>query len=321
MSDYPLPVSHAIDPSVSASERGTLLEKLHGWVVTVDHKRLGILYILYSTFFLLVAGAEALTMRLQLAYPHAHVLSAQVYNRLFSLLAGLLAIFVAVSSSLDTYSETMLFMHMAQHFVLMSVAPPFVVLGSPFVPMLRGLPRPIVRRIGGPIFRSSRAHSLQELFSRLPFAWLAMNLTYVGWHIPKAYEFALSSENWHNFEHFCFFATSLIFWWPIVQPWPAQRRLNRWMIIPYLLTSDLVNTCLSAFLCFSGRLLYPSYGVVERPFGIDALKDQIAAGSFMWVFGSLAFLVPTIYLTTQFLTNSRLVNEKTGLERARALAQ
>src|SRR3984957_6014015 len=85
MSDYPLPVSQVIDPSASASERGTFLEELHGWVVTVDHKRLGILYILYSTFFLLVAGAEALLIRIQLAYPHNHVLSAQVYNRFFTM--------------------------------------------------------------------------------------------------------------------------------------------------------------------------------------------------------------------------------------------
>src|SRR3954467_15957186 len=85
MSDYALPVSQVIDPSTSASERGTFLEKLHGWVVTVDHKRLGILYILYSTFFLLVAGAEALFIRLQLAYPHNHVLSAQVFNRFFTM--------------------------------------------------------------------------------------------------------------------------------------------------------------------------------------------------------------------------------------------
>jgi cytochrome c oxidase subunit 1 len=85
MSDFTLPVSHAIDPSTSASEAGTFLEKLHGWVVTVDHKRLGILYILYSTFFLLVAGAEALAIRIQLAYPHNPVLSAQVYNRFFTM--------------------------------------------------------------------------------------------------------------------------------------------------------------------------------------------------------------------------------------------
>ena len=241
--------------------------------------------------------------------------------RLLSFFAGLFAIFLAVSSSLDTYSESLLFMHMAQHFVLMSVAPPLIMLGCPFVPMLRGLPRSIVRRIGGPLFRSSVVHRAQELLSRLPFAWLAMNLTYVGWHIPRAYEFALASEGWHELEHFCFFTTSVLFWWPVLQPWPSRRRFNSWMIIPYLLISDLVNTGLSAFLCFSGRLLYPSYALVDRPFGLDALKDQIAAGAFMWVFGSLVFLVPAIYLTARLLTNGRLIDEKTGLERARAMAQ
>ena len=85
MSDYSLQVSSTIEPSATASEIGTFLERLHGWIVTVDHKRLGILYILYSTFFLLIAGAEALLIRLQLAYPHAHVLSAQVYNRFFTM--------------------------------------------------------------------------------------------------------------------------------------------------------------------------------------------------------------------------------------------
>jgi putative membrane protein len=241
--------------------------------------------------------------------------------RLLSFLAGVFAIFVAVSSPLDTFSETLLFMHMAQHFLLMSVAPPLIVLGCPFVPILRGLPRSIVRWVGGPLLQSRVVHRAQELFSQLPFAWLAMNVTYVGWHIPKAYEFALASENWHNFEHFCFFTTSVLFWWPIVQPWPARRRFNSWMIIPYLLTSDLVNTGLSAFLCFSGRLLYPSYALVDRPFGLDALKDQIAAGAFMWVFGSLVFLVPAICLTARFLTNGRLIDEKTGLEMTGAMAR
>jgi cytochrome c oxidase assembly factor CtaG len=241
--------------------------------------------------------------------------------RLSSFFARLLAIFAAVSSPLDTYSETLLFMHMAQHFVLMSVAPPLIVLGCPLVPVLRGLPRTIVRRVGGPILRSSVVHRVQRLFSRLPFAWLAMNLTFVGWHVPNAYEFALSSENWHTFEHFCFFGTSVLFWWPILQPWSVRRRLSSWAIIPYLLTSDLVNTGLSAFLCFSGRLLYPSYALVERPFGIDALKDQVAAGAFMWVFGSLVFLVPTIYRTARSLGSPQLIGEKSGLERVRAMAQ
>src|SRR6202453_3622201 len=111
--------------------------------------------------------------------------------RLFSFLTGLFTIFLAVSSPLDTYSETLLFMHMTQHFVLMSVAPPLIVLGCPFVPMLRGLPRSIVRWVGSPLLRSSFVRRIRKLFSRLPFTWLAMNLTFVVWHIPKAYEFAL----------------------------------------------------------------------------------------------------------------------------------
>src|SRR6201985_2215811 len=85
MSDYVVPIGQVIVPSSPAAERSTFLEKLHGWIVTVDHKRLGILYILYSTFFLLVGGAEAVMIRLQLAYPHNHVLSAQVYNRFFTM--------------------------------------------------------------------------------------------------------------------------------------------------------------------------------------------------------------------------------------------
>lgn len=88
----------------------------------------------------------------------------------------------------------------------------------------------------------------------------------------------------------------------------------------YLLTSYLVNTGLLAFPCFLGRLLNSGYVLVDRPFGLDALKDQSAPGAFMWVFGSLLFLAFPIYLMARFLTNGRLIYEKTGLERALAMA-
>jgi hypothetical protein len=66
-----------------------------------------------------------------------------------------------------------------------------------------------------------------------------------------------------------------------------------------------VNTGLSAFLCFSGRLLYPSYGAIPRPFGLSALNDQIAAGAFMWVAGSTVFLIPAMMVTLQLLSPRR----------------
>ena len=65
----------------NASRDAALLEWLHSWVVTVDHKKLGILYIVYAIFFLLVAGAEAMAMRIQLAIPNNHFLSPATLQR------------------------------------------------------------------------------------------------------------------------------------------------------------------------------------------------------------------------------------------------
>jgi cytochrome c oxidase assembly factor CtaG len=233
--------------------------------------------------------------------------------RLATFLGGILALFVAVASPLDTFSDSLLFMHMAQHFVLMSVAPPLIVFGAPVVPMLRGLPRPLIRRFLRPLFRSGILPKVGGFVTRPKVAWLAMNVAYLGWHIPRAYEFALSSENIHNCEHACFFLTSLLFWWPVIEPWPFRPRWTRtgsgdhgrWLLLPYLLLADVVNTGLSASLCFSGKLLYPSYAAVPRLFGLSALNDQIAAGAFMWVMGSVVFLIPAMIITVQLLSPRR----------------
>src|SRR6267142_2527713 len=63
----------------------TWLETVHEWVTTVDHKRLGLLYIGYALLFLVVAGVEAILIRIQLMYPHNHFVSPQVFNRLFTM--------------------------------------------------------------------------------------------------------------------------------------------------------------------------------------------------------------------------------------------
>ena len=223
--------------------------------------------------------------------------------RLVCFLAGMFALFVAVASPLDTFSEQLLFMHMAQHWFLMAVAPPLIVFGAPVVPMLRGLPRWVIRLLR-PLFRKRVLHSMGRFLTRPRVAWLAMNGFYLGWHIPVMYEFALSSENIHNCEHACFFFTSILFWWPVIQPWPSKPSFNRWMLIPYLALAEVVNTGLSGFLCFCGRLLYPSYAEVPRLFGLSALNDQIAAGAFMWICGSMVYMYSGIAVVYQLLSGS-----------------
>src|SRR5215470_4125693 len=67
------------------SSAGPLLDQVHDWIVTVDHKRLGLMYLLYGILFLVVAGLEATAMRIQLALPNNHFISPQVFNQLFTM--------------------------------------------------------------------------------------------------------------------------------------------------------------------------------------------------------------------------------------------
>jgi cytochrome c oxidase subunit 1 len=71
-------------------------DRLHDWVVTVDHKKLGILYILYGVVFLIIGGIEAMIMRIQLIVPHNHFVSPEVFNRMFTMHGTTMIFFVVM---------------------------------------------------------------------------------------------------------------------------------------------------------------------------------------------------------------------------------
>ncbi len=235
-------------------------------------------------------------------------------------LLGLFSVWIAIASPLDLLSGALLTAHMIQHLLLMAVAPPLIVLGAPTVPMLRGLPRFFVREGLGPFFTLAPVHALQRLFGSRVFAWLLMNVVFLLWHAPAMYDLALRSPGWHEVEHFCFLSTSVLFWWHIVAPWPTVYRASRWLLLPFLLTADFVNTGLSAFLSFSGRVAYPAYSSVPRFFGLSVLDDQVAAGSLMWVVGSVFFLGAAMLITVQLLSH-KAERRKRALEGGRARLQ
>jgi cytochrome c oxidase subunit 1 len=72
------------------------VDQLHEWVTTVDHKRLGILYILFALFFLVVGGIEATIMRIQLIRPQNDFVSPEVFNRMFTMHGTTMIFFVAM---------------------------------------------------------------------------------------------------------------------------------------------------------------------------------------------------------------------------------
>ena len=220
--------------------------------------------------------------------------------------SGLAILWAAVASPLDAFAGLLLSAHMVQHMLLMAVAPPLVLLGAPALPLLKGLPRPVAREALGPFLAWPFLKRLGEALTHPVAGLCAMTLSLWAWHVPAAFELALRSPGWHELEHASFFGAALLFWWPVVLPWPSRRQWPAWSTPLYLLAGDIANTALAAILTFSDRVLYPTYEAVPRIFGLSALADQTLSGVIMWVPGSLIFLGPAVFFAARLLAPAAL---------------
>jgi len=225
-------------------------------------------------------------------------------TQLAAFVGGLVSLWAAIASPLDKAADKFLSAHMVQHILLLTVAPALLLLGHPLLPLLRGLPEVLRRTIApfflrGPLRRAGRAlaHPLVALLLSSVVLWV--------WHLPGLFQLALRVPAVHLAEHASFFVSGLLFWYPVVQPWPSRPRWPSGAMIPYLLTADVMNTVLAAVLTFSDRVLYPAYEFQSRTGAATALSDQVLAGVIMWVPMSLAYLIPAALLTMRMLSPAR----------------
>jgi cytochrome c oxidase assembly factor CtaG len=227
--------------------------------------------------------------------------------RALAFTAGIESLWLAVASPLDAFSGLLLSAHMVQHLLLMSVTPPLILLGAPLLPLLRGLPRKLARDGVGPFLIWPALRRAANTVTHPLSCWIIMAITLCAWHMPAAFDLALRSPAWHKVEHACFLGASLLFWWPVVSPFPSRPRWPLWSVPLYLLAADLLNTLLSAILTFADHVLYRQYLEVPRLFGATALADQNCAGLIMWVPGSLVFLIPAALIAMHYLSSSHLL--------------
>src|SRR5262245_43946297 len=190
--------------------------------------------------------------------------------RPWAFLGGLFALLAALVSPLDTFSGLLLSAHMGQHLLLMSVAPPLILLGAPLLPLLRGLPRTFARDGVGPFLVWPPLQRFGRALTHPFVGWLALIVTLCVWHVPAAFELALRAPFWHRVEHAFFLSGALLFWWSVICPFPSRPHWPLWSVPLYLLAADIVNTVLCAILTFSDRVLYPVYETVPRLFGTTA---------------------------------------------------
>jgi len=217
--------------------------------------------------------------------------------RVGSFLLGLLFIWIATASPLAALDHEMLTAHMVQHLLLMTLAPPLILLGMPRKPLAHGL----LRRF----LRSEPMRQLAGLVNHAALCWLAAAGTLVVWHIPAVFALAFRSHVWHGIEQASFLASGLLFWSPVVRPSPDGLKWPESSILLYLFLATLPCDILSGFLVFCDRVVYPVFLSSPHSFGLSALEDQQCAGALMWTCVTVVYVIAGTVFTARLLSPHR----------------
>lgn len=219
---------------------------------------------------------------------------------------GVIALLLALVWPLDQAGEYSLAAHMAQHMVLLALAPPLLLLGRPMAGLAQGLPRSWSRRL----HRSSHAGTTGAL-AQLTLATMAHCTVMLVWHLPAATAAALTSDPLHWAMHGSFLIAGLWFWSALlhrVREPESGAGPALIAIVAVMMTMGL----LGALLVFAPRPLYPVY--VERApvLGLEPLADQQLAGLIMWVPAALPYLIGGLWLAAQALRWQQRMEARPG---------
>ena len=189
---------------------------------------------------------------------------------------GLLTIVIALDSPIDVYADQLFWVHMIQHILLLTVAPPLILLGRPWPRMWRALPL-------GPRTTSARTwrarpgpRQFAPWGARCPPGSCSTRPSSL-WHIPAAYDETLTSGTVHAVEHAMFFFTGLLFWARVIDAGPLRPRLVWPQRIAYVAGAMVVGWMLAITLVLVPHPIYGYYAnLAPRP-GRDQRADRPAA--------------------------------------------
>jgi cytochrome c oxidase assembly factor CtaG len=206
--------------------------------------------------------------------------------------AGVLCLFLALISPIDSLGEQLASVHMVQHLLIADLAPILLTLG-----LTKWILRPVTRRI----------HHVERAAG--PFGHPAFGVVaYVGamwlWHIPALYNAALRNGNVHVLEHLSFAAAGLIYWWHLLSPIRSRLRLGGMGPILYMASTKIAVGFLGVLLAFSPTLLFDFYDTGGTRWGLSPLDDQHVAGLIMALEQSIVMGIALAYLFVRMLAES-----------------
>ena len=244
-----------------------------------------------SIVMMLISQAALYWYLIHIARKDGHWGSEVRASHVFYFALGLILIFAALVTPLDSLSDVALFSaHMVQHIVLMLLVPACLLLGTPayWVRYLYDLP--VLKRLL-PII----THPLVTLIAFNVIMWI--------WHVPSLYEGALRNPNLHILEHMMFLAAGVLLWLPVVHDVPPGHVLSYPARIAYLFACMISSSILGAIFTFAPTIIFPYYGNAPLAFGLASITDQELAGLIMWVPGGGIFLVAILVVFAAWLNS------------------
>ncbi|MDB6095275.1 MAG: rane protein-like protein [Verrucomicrobia bacterium] len=193
--------------------------------------------------------------------------------------SSLVLFYLTVGSPLDQIGERFLFsVHMGQHQLLMYPIPVLFLCGV------------TTWMVDVPLDRRALRGVLRLVFSPLGCG-AAATLVIGIWHAPTLYEWALQDKVVHVLEHLCFFAASVLFWWPMLSPSRVYPPLGYGGQMLFLFCLEVTMTPLFAYVTFSPNVLYPTYEFAPRITSLSAEDDQLLAGVMMKLVSMVVSLI------------------------------
>ena len=252
-------------------------------------------------FVLLGVGVVAVLYTRGWRYLRRHSRHAATKAQATCFGVGLGLILLALVSPIGTYDSDLFSLHMTEHLLLTVGAPPLLLLGSPLLALLWGLPdqerRGAARllRPNGGLFRVGSA------LAQPPVALALFVTTFALWHVPVLYDAAQGETLIHYTEHILFFSTALLFWWPVIHPGGGARSLGKIAAIAYVSIPMLEGTLIGALLTLAQRPFYATYVDAPRLTGLSPLDDQQLAGLIMWIPGGVVYGIAVLWLLASAL--------------------
>ena len=227
-------------------------------------------------------------------------------RRAAAFLGGLALVLLTVFGPIAAYDGAFLSLHMVQHFILITIAPPLLLAGAPMTLWLIAAGKERRRRIIYPVLHARAFQAFTHPLTGV-FLFAAAPLL---WYVTPAFEESLGNAALHFAGYGVFLFAGLHYWWPIVGGNPTRWNLSYPARLLYLLALVPIHAFLGLIFHEPDNVIYEQLALIPRAWGPDALLDQQIAGAIMFIAGEALGLIALLIVAWQWASHEERLGRR-----------